>query len=222
MLSPCVTGWIWLSPILISAVPHPSFSKRSTWKTRVLLNSTACPGVVVCQLLCIGWQPSWAIFHWILPLLTAWRLAKKRNPWNVWSQNHFTIFLLEAISCFSFTFQNSGTPFRFHSRFTSRRQRTYLLPLLLGEEGTLEVTWNIIHSGHGSNSSKPAHRKLQPQAKQWRRISRFDVFDVFDVSSVKDIKRRNSLKPMTLFKHHSESSLISSTSLHGQKWDDNF
>ena len=28
-------------------------------------------------------------------------------------------FLLEAISCFSFTSQNSGTPFRFHSRFTS-------------------------------------------------------------------------------------------------------
>jgi len=76
MLSPCVTGWIWLSPILISAVPHPSFSKRSTWKTRVLLNSTACPGVVVCQLLCIGWQPSWAIFHWILPLLTAMKVGK--------------------------------------------------------------------------------------------------------------------------------------------------
>ena len=41
----------------------------AAWKTRVLLNRAACPGVVVCQLLCIRWQPSRPILHWILPLL---------------------------------------------------------------------------------------------------------------------------------------------------------
>ena len=47
----------------IRAHPH------NAWKTRVLLNRAACPGVVVCQLLCIRWQPSRPILHWILPLL---------------------------------------------------------------------------------------------------------------------------------------------------------
>lgn len=71
-----------------------------------------------------GYCHSWQVGGWqkcAMKVAGKSGSGKKENPWSVWSQNHFTIFLLEAISCFSFTSQNSGTPFRFHSRDVHRR-----------------------------------------------------------------------------------------------------
>lgn len=121
-----------------------------------------------------GYCHSWQVGGWqkcAMKVAGKSGSGKKENPWNVWDQNHFTIFLIRSNQLFFFHFSelrdSVSIPLAVYID-------VFVEPLLLGEEGTLEVTWNIIHSGHGSNSSKPAHRKLQPQAKQWRRISRFD------------------------------------------------